>query len=105
MTGKGILVALLLAGSFVFSPGLLRAGLNSFEHRIIRVAFMNGCKSTLDLEERAFRRLKQDPRSVKRFVESEADKYMKVVADLTRRESGREERGSSQGSFQGGGHW
>ena len=67
---------------FLIFPSYFAAGLTKDEYEMMRVAFMNGYVRALRLDIETIQSLKRNKKELKKFVISEADRYMKEVLNL-----------------------
>jgi hypothetical protein len=58
--------------------------LSKDDYEMIRLAFLNGYVRALNLDIEKIKSLKGNANDLKRFVLSEAERYMKEVSDLNR---------------------
>ncbi len=70
---------------FLLVPSYLNAGLNTFQFRIIKIAFMNGYVQALESEDGTIKRLRENKQFMEKFVKNEAEKYMQEVSSLNRK--------------------
>ena len=81
---KNILVFAVIFGSVLLSPSNINGYLSKIDYEMIRMAFLNGYVRALNLDIEKIKSLKGHTDHLKRFVLSEAEKYMKEVSDLNR---------------------
>ena len=81
---KNILVFAVLFGSVLLFPSNINGYLPKDDYEMIRMAFLNGYVGALNLDIEKIKSLKEHTVRLKRFVLSEAEKYMKEVSDLNR---------------------
>jgi hypothetical protein len=81
---KNILVCLIIIGSLLLFPSNMSGHLSKDDYEMIRLAFLNGYVRALNLDIEKIKSLKGNANDLKRFVLSEAEKYMKEVSDLNR---------------------
>lgn len=86
-------------------PTYLSAELNSFQFRIIKIAFMNGYVRAVKSEDRLIKQLRANSQIMERVVEGEAEKYMKEVATLNDKIQNRKIPGISSDTFKRNNHW
>lgn len=67
---------------FLLFPSYLAADLAEDEYEMMRVAFMNGYVRALRLDIETIQSLKGNKEELKKFVISEADRYMEKVLNL-----------------------
>lgn len=67
---------------FLLFPSYLAAGLAKDEYEMMRTAFMNGYVRALRLDIETIQSLKRNKEELKKFVISEADRYMEEVLNL-----------------------
>lgn len=67
---------------FLILPSYFAAGLTKDKYEMMRVAFMNGCVRALRLDIETIQSLKGNKEKLKKFVISEADRYMEKVLNL-----------------------
>lgn len=93
--GKNIIKYGCFIAAFLFFASPLAANLDSFHHRIIRVAFINGYVRALQNDIDKIARMKDDKMALKKRVELEAEKYIEEVTELTKKgdKSEAEEKG------------
>ncbi len=86
---EGMMRNMIRIGAFfsllLLFPSYLSAGLNTFQFRIIKIAFMNGYVRALASEERTIKRLRENKQFMEKFVKSEAEKYMQEVSRINRK--------------------
>lgn len=87
MTRKMIRIGAFFSMLLLF-PSYLSAGLNTFQFRIIKIAFMNGYVRALESEVGTIKRLRENKQFMEKFVKGEAEKYMQEVSRLNRKTSG-----------------
>jgi len=81
---KNILVPAIIFGSLLLFPSNMSGHLSKDDYEMIRMAFLNGYVRALNLDIEKIKSLKGHTDHLKRFVLSEAEKYMKEVSDLNR---------------------
>ena len=69
---------------FLIFPSYFAAGLTKDEYEMMRVAFMNGYVRALRLDMDKIKALKKNKKDLRRFVLSQAERYMEEVANLNR---------------------
>jgi hypothetical protein len=69
---------------FFLFPSYLAADLGSQNYEMIRTAFINGYVRALRLDIETIESLKTNTDDMKKFVLSEAEKYMEEVSQLSR---------------------
>ena len=81
---KNILVFTVIFGSVLLFPSNMSGHLSKDDYEMIRMAFLNGYVRALNLDIEKIKSLKENADDLKRFVLSEAEKYMKEVSELNR---------------------
>ena len=83
-TSKRLIRGILLLLIFLF-PAPLAAELESFNFKVIRIAFMNGYVRALTSDLEKIKNLKENKKQMREFLDIEVSKYMKEVSDLNDR--------------------
>ena len=78
---KRLILGILFSLIFLF-PTPLVAELESFNFKVIRIAFMNGYVRALASDLEKIKKLKEDKGYLRGFINVEVSKYMKEVSDL-----------------------
>lgn len=102
--GKMIRIGALFSLLLLF-PTYLSAELNSFQFRIIKIAFMNGYVQALKSEDRLIKQLRENRQIMEKVVMSEAEKYMQKVSNLNDNTRNRSTLRVASETFQRNNHW
>ena len=81
---RNILVLAVIFGSVLLFTSNMSGHLSKDDYEMIRMAFLNGYVRALNLDMEKIKSLKGNVNDLKRFVLSEAEKYMKEVSVLNR---------------------